>query len=162
MTVMKMATITLRAVQVEDCRLLWQWANDPHVRKAAFNTAPIGWESHQEWFAGKLEDPSCYMLIAEDENGGPVGQARFDMSWQSAEIHVSVCPAMRGKGYGSAMIQMAVNDLLSRTSIQQVHAFIKPENSKSIAAFERASFQRVGLETVRGNAALHYIRNRNL
>ncbi|MBI4644486.1 MAG: UDP-2,4-diacetamido-2,4,6-trideoxy-beta-L-altropyranose hydrolase, partial [Deltaproteobacteria bacterium] len=56
-------TITLRAAVKDDCRMLWEWANDPEVRKNSFSSDPIPWEQHVSWFESKLRDPGYLFFI---------------------------------------------------------------------------------------------------
>lgn len=153
--------LRLRQVREEDCRLLWEWANDPEVRASAFSSDPIPWEEHVQWFMHKLHESSCLLLVALDEQDIPVGQVRLDVKDDGkAEIDVSIDRGKRGLGYGSLLIDMAVEEAFRVTPIQAVHAFIKPHNEGSIRAFEKAKFKRLGTETMRGNAATHYVRGK--
>ena len=151
--------LKLRPVREDDCRWLWEWANDPKVRSSAFFSTPIPWEKHLQWFTNKLHDPNCHIFIALDNKNTPIGQVRFDATNnKQAEIDISLDKGKRGIGYGSLIINKAVQELFRWTSIQAVHAFIKPHNQASITAFKKAQFKKLGMETVRGNTAVHYIR----
>ena len=85
--------IWLRPAGAEDCRLIWEWANEPTVRSASFSTEAIPWERHQQWFAAKLNDPGCAFFIGVNESGVPIGQLRCDMSDRTAVISISLDPA---------------------------------------------------------------------
>jgi RimJ/RimL family protein N-acetyltransferase len=156
------STLRLRPVEERDCRLLWEWANDPVVRAASFSQAPIPWEDHQAWFKGKMNDGNSLILIGENEQGRAIGQFRFDSrSSEDGDIDVSLAPEARGAGYGSVLIDLGVRKIFERTGTQRVHAFIRPENQASMRAFERAGFARLGDEQVKGHTAIHYIRTRD-
>jgi spore coat polysaccharide biosynthesis predicted glycosyltransferase SpsG len=43
-------SLRLRRVRAEDVELLWQWANDPAVRRASFSQQSITWDEHVRWF----------------------------------------------------------------------------------------------------------------
>jgi len=155
-------TLTLRRVREEDCRLLWEWANDPQVRAAAFSSDPISWEDHVKWFASKLNDPNCIIFVALDNDGVPVGQIRFDITdKREAEIDVSIDRKRRGLGCGTLLIDKGVEEIFRTTSVRIVHAFIKPVNVNSIRAFEKAKFKKIGLKAIRGHTAIHYLRRKN-
>jgi UDP-2,4-diacetamido-2,4,6-trideoxy-beta-L-altropyranose hydrolase len=152
--------LQLRPAREADCRLLWGWANDPQVRAAAFSSAPIPWEQHMAWFASKMKDPNCQVLIAEDGEGTPVGQFRVD--WQSdldGDIDVSVASEFRGTGNGSMLIDVGSSRAFVEKG-ERLHAFVKVENQASRHAFERAGFATAGEEIVRGHRAVHYVRTR--
>ncbi len=156
------AGLRLRPVEEKDCRLLWEWANDPDVRSAAFNSAPIPWEQHLDWFKNKLSNKKLLMLIATDEQGSPIGQIRFERSGDGeADIDVSIARASRGRGMASLLIEKAVETVFQDRSMERVHAFVKPGNHASAKAFERAGFRNAGDVWVKGHAALHYQRDRD-
>jgi len=153
--------VQLRRATESDCRLLWEWANEPSVRASAFSQQAIGWEEHSAWFREKLADESCMILIGELGDGRPIGQVRINrQSNQEAEIDVSVVRDFRGTGYGSLLLESALRGAFDSTSITKVHAFIRPENLASVRAFEKAGFLRMGERQVKGNPALHYCRER--
>ena len=154
--------LRLRPVREADCKLLWEWVNDPEVRASAFSSNPIPWQDHVQWFKHKLQDSNCYIFIAHDERDTPIGQIRFDtLENKQAKIDVSVDKGKRRLGYGSLIINMSIKELFRLTSIRTVHAFIKPHNRNSARAFKKAQFKKYGIETVRGSIALHHVRTKN-
>lgn len=151
--------IRLRPATEADCRLLWEWANEPGVRASAFSQWPIGWDEHTAWFRAQLTDAASMILIGEDAAERPIGQVRMHrQSSSEGEIDVSVARDFRGAGYGSLLIDTAVREAAASAGITRVHAFIRPENGASARAFENAGFRRIGEEQVKGNLALHYCR----
>jgi UDP-2,4-diacetamido-2,4,6-trideoxy-beta-L-altropyranose hydrolase len=149
--------IHLRRVRENDKRLLWEWANDPEVRAAAFSQAAIPWEQHETWFANKIDNPNCLLLIGEDEPGRAVGQFRVDwISDQEGEIDVSVSSELRGAGYGKMLIEGGVSRAFAERG-ERLHAFVKAGNEASRHAFEGAGFIDLGEEITRGHRCTHYI-----
>ena len=154
--------LVLRRVEESDCLLLWEWANEPEVRSASFSSMPIAWDEHRDWFTKKLGDERILMLIASDEQGVPLGQVRFEpTNDREAEIDVSIAPEKRGAGWGARLIEKAVQVAFEQMDLVRVHGFVKVGNRASARAFERADFRNVGTAQVKGNAAVHYERNRN-
>ena len=155
-------TLRLRLAQEHDRGLLWEWANDPAVRAASFASAPIAWETHTAWFAEKLRQEKCLILIAEDDAGTPVGQVRFDPREDGgADVNVSVAKASRGCGLAVSIIELGVRKAFATADWNRIHAFIKPENVASQKIFKKAGFAAAGADQIRGNAALHFIFDRN-
>jgi UDP-2,4-diacetamido-2,4,6-trideoxy-beta-L-altropyranose hydrolase len=151
----------LRRVKETDCRLLWEWANEPEVRSASLSSTPIPWDEHREWFTKRLGDEKILMLIATDEQGVPVGQVRFETtSNREADIDISITPERRGLGWGARLIEKAVQAAFEQTDLVRVHGFVKAENRASAKVFERADFRNVGATHVRGKAVVHYERDR--
>ncbi len=152
--------LRLRPVRKDDCRILWEWANEPNVRTSSFSSGPIPWEDHLQWFAQKLIDPQCHHFIALDEHDVPIGQARFDVQGEEAEIDISISQENRGKGCGSSLIEMTTERMLQSTSVKLVHSYAKVENKTSIEAFKNAGFQATGFEIVHEYHVQHLVRTR--
>lgn len=149
--------LRLRQVREEDCRLLWEWRNDPTVRTSSFATEPIAWKEHVLWFKSMLNQPNFLLWIAVDDQDQPVGQVRFDIQGElEAEINVSIARNRRGLGLGSLLIELAVKELLRSKTVKVIRAFIKVENKSSIRVFQKAGFSESGMQTVRGNPAICY------
>lgn len=153
-------TLKLRRPESNDCHLLWEWANDPATRAVSFSTQPIALEEHARWFAAKLADSRCFFFIAEDDEGTPVGQARFEVNGDEAIISVSVDIRFRGGGYGSELIRLASRELFRAANVELVHAYIKPDNPASTRAFENACYHNAGVATVGDHEALDFILRR--
>lgn len=144
-----------------DQRLIWEWANDPQVRAASFSTEPIPWESHVVWFAEKLAARNTHLLMVQTIDDQPIGQIRFDVTDQEADLHISLAKGKRGAGLAVPAIQAALCRLFASRECECVHAYVKPENAASIRVFEKAGFERMEMETVKGHSALHFRRTRH-
>jgi RimJ/RimL family protein N-acetyltransferase len=150
--------LVVRPVNADDCRLIWELANDPEVRAASFLVEPIPWETHVRWFAQKMADEQTLLLIAQDDEGIPIGQVRFDLDGCDAELHVSLFKERRGNRLSVPAIHAALQKLFATRHCKSVHAYVKPENVASVKLFESAGFTKVGTKIVREHSALHFIR----
>ena len=153
--------LRLRKARESDCKLLWEWVNDPDVRLSAFSSEPIPWDIHVRWFRERLEKWNPFLFIALDDQDVPLGQIRFDIDQSKAKIDVSIDKGKRGLGCGPTLIEKGVQEIFRKTLIKEVHAFVKVSNESSIRAFEKAKFERMGVEIVKDNRALHYLRERD-
>lgn len=153
--------LLLRPAQPDDCELLWHWVNEPQVRASAFSSGAIAWNDHVRWFHCKLQDPRCHIYIAQTDEQVSIGQIRFDCTDDSnAEIDVSLAQECRGSKRGTMLVQKGVAKLFQETSIQNVHAYIKVNNIASIKTFEKAGFEKLKIEIVKGFQAIHYQQKR--
>lgn len=151
----KTTALKIRGVTEADCRLLWEWVNDPVSRDSAFSSEPISFPDHEAWFRAKLQDPGCTFLIVTDEEDRPVGQVRFDRTGEGVvEIDIGVAPSSRGQGLGPRVLKLACEELpaVSRR-VRRVVAAIRPGNKASIRTFEKAGFRHEGQRQVKGNPA---------
>jgi UDP-2,4-diacetamido-2,4,6-trideoxy-beta-L-altropyranose hydrolase len=155
---MRGESVRLRRVHEDDCRLLWEWANDPDVRAASFSSEPIPWGEHLRWFNLKLSNRNCFLFIAEDSAGVPVGQVRFEVvSNNEVVISISVVREKRGKGFGSTIIRLASQKLFELAEIKVIHAYIKQNNKASFRAFMKAGYKESGVTVINGHPAVHLV-----
>jgi RimJ/RimL family protein N-acetyltransferase len=69
---------TLRKATMDDVEITFQWANHPQTREFAFQKEFISFDSHAEWFKGKLADNTCiFKLFIKGDT--PIGSIRFDV-----------------------------------------------------------------------------------
>ena len=151
--------LTVRPVGDEDCRLLWEWVNDPGVRQASFESHQIAWEEHVAWFRATRGDPRRVIFIILDDNRQPVGQVRFEPQDADggAEIIISIAGDHRGRGVGAEALSVACEAYRPLGLAQRVMAYIKPENAASVRIFEKAGFTKIGTQPFRGHAAVWMI-----
>lgn len=131
----------LRHVNEADADLLFQWANDPDVRKNSFHQEPISYETHKRWFAEHLKDVSEIQYILM-EGTDPAGQIRFSVRGDEAEIGYSIDSEKRGRGYGEKMILLATEKMRAdHPEVKRFTAKVKPDNPASARCFHKNGFR---------------------
>jgi RimJ/RimL family protein N-acetyltransferase len=153
--------LTLRPAGREDCRLLWEWANDPTVREWAFHPEPIPWDVHVAWFAERLSDARSTIYIAAAPDGGEVGQTRFEDRGRAAEVSVSVAESARGRGWGAALVDASVRRYFAESDVDRIVARVLPGNERSAAIFAAADFDFDGERSDGGLSWRQYARVRD-
>jgi UDP-2,4-diacetamido-2,4,6-trideoxy-beta-L-altropyranose hydrolase len=133
--------IRLITVRQSDCATLWKWANNPIVRKSAFNTEYISIEEHKSWFFQKINDSNCYFFIGLDAYDSPVGQIRFDLDGDIATVDISIDKKWRGKGFAKSLLNQGIQKLLKLCNVTTLKAYIKKENIDSIKTFMACNFE---------------------
>ena len=124
----------------DDVLQLWRWANDPVVRASAFNPDPIPLEDHRAWFARRLADSDCLILVGR-LRGTPVGQIRLERRDGACEIDVSVAAGERGRGFGLRLMRQALDRLAARWPELPAVGLVKSENSASLGLFRQSGFR---------------------
>ena len=152
---MRQESLLLRPANMTDARVLWQWANDPETRSASFSSEMIPWPDHVAWLQARLQDKHTLVFMIESA-GQALGVVRFDKNEAVAVISVNLAPDVRGKGYGSHAIAMASRHCVSLWTCREIHAYIKPANTASCRAFERAGYQFDLETTIRNQRALRF------
>ncbi len=132
--------MTLRKATADDLMLLYNWANDPEVRRHSFNTEPILLENHTRWFQVKLADPAAALYLA-DVAGVPAAHIRFDIQNGTAVLSYLISEKYRGKGLGHTVLLKGIEKLQQdRPEVQQVEGLVQKSNPASVRAFEKAGF----------------------
>ncbi len=138
-------SVAMRRADADDEALFLDWANDPGVRRSAFNEAPITAAVHREWFARRLADPRTAMFVATGPAGLPIGQVRLDLdeTGSSALIDISVDPALRGKGVGTAMLAATEECARRLPGLTRLVAQVRHGNHPSRMMFLAEGFREV-------------------
>lgn len=135
--------VYLRLATKDDIDLLFLWANDTQVRNNAFHIEKIPYEDHKKWFSKVMRDDLCIQYIFVFENK-PIGQIRFSILNDEAEIDYSIVSNMRGKGYGKLMLNLAREELhKSYPSIKTLIGRVKNGNYASEKSFAECGYEKV-------------------
>lgn len=123
-------------VTMDDCDLIFNWANDYEVRANSFNTDTIKYEEHVEWFKSIIKQDISIMYILKIENE-KIGLVRLDkISIDKYLISYSIAKEYRGKGFGTILLRLIKEKYNPRLLIGKV----KKDNIASIKAFQNAGY----------------------
>lgn len=139
---MRTGPLRLRSATLEDADDLLAWRNDPATRAASFDTAPVDRGTHVAWLRARLDRDDHRLWIAELA-GAAVGIVRFGIDERAATISVNVAPERQGAGLGTRMIGSGCARLFAERVVDDVDAWIRPENQASVRAFRAAGFRPV-------------------
>lgn len=154
--------VRLRRAEEDDCRLLWEWSNDPRVRAVSFSAEPIPWGDHVRWFKERLADPNSILFVALDPQNRAIGQVRFQLEDGHAIVSIVLASEFRGQGYGKMVLAKAQEEVFASASVNCIDAYVKPENEASLHLFAEAGFKRGGAVAVRSQEAIHFVAERNV
>jgi RimJ/RimL family protein N-acetyltransferase len=135
-----MSGIRLRRATPDDVRLYYEWAIDGDVRRQSFSDGEIAYEDHVNWFERRIADPNSHLFVLLD-NGAPVGQIRFTVQGQTAEIGYSIAREARGRGLARTLVQLGVA-AMAGSDVTTFVARVKPDNEPSIKAFIGCGFEQ--------------------
>ena len=156
--------ISFRNASPHDLRMLMNLKNDPVVRSASFHQETVSEDEHRRWLTQTLAAPNRILWIPQDRHLNSLGRIQMDLSdnLQSATISIALNAEARGKGLGPAVIEKASALILADAgefaSVSKVIANIKPSNTQSCKAFEKAGYEFSAPVTVNDEIALRYIR----
>lgn len=133
----------LREAVEEDMDLLYEWANDAEVRKNAFHTEQIPYDTHKKWFENLLKDTETLQyILVEEAKAKEIGQIRLSLNKDRAVIDYSVDKHMRKRGFGVKMVKL-VEVKLQETAknITFLIGQVKYENAASARVFEKCGYK---------------------
>ena len=130
----------------QDCDLVFSLSNDPLVRACSFNTNPIEYEQHCNWFQKTVTNQNVlFFLVFDGDNF--IGQIRFNReSEQSTEcvISLTITKEYRGKHIAGKFLELGIDELKKNWyNINSVVAEVKDENTASNALFLREGFELI-------------------
>lgn len=131
--------LRIRLANKGDCEDYFSWVNDPEVRAQSFNSDAISWAEHKKWFVERLNSGSTEMYVLE-ANSLPVGQVRFEVVNDCAEIDYSLDSVVRRRGWSALMLEMAINAYRAG-SAKPLKAAVKDENQPSRQVFFKLGFR---------------------
>jgi RimJ/RimL family protein N-acetyltransferase len=136
--------ITIRLANSDDCKLYFDWTNEPLTRQQSFNSEPILFEYHEAWFNRRLADENSVLFVVEF-NKNPIGQIRFQIEKNTATISYSLDENYRGKGLGFWILKKGVdalrNNLYNTFPNLEIIGFVKYENIASVKVFRKLGFR---------------------
>jgi len=135
----------LRPATPADRALLLEWRNDKDVVRFSLSGRPVAAAGHASWLAARLAEAAPRLWIAEEAKE-PVGQVRVDLEDETGTVSISVAPAHRGRGVGSAMLRALVIEMEADVAVRILLALVHRENTASLRSFDRAGFSDTGRE----------------
>lgn len=132
------ARLTLRVATQADAAQLFDWQQQPQVRRFARNRTTPSEHDHNAWLSRVVDDPDTILCIidADDE---PVGSVRIDSSPpDEPEISIYVAPQYWRRGIASAGLRLARRLLPGRP----IHAHVMVDNNASHALFTAAGYRQ--------------------
>lgn len=146
--------VYVRPIKRSDLSLLEQWENDL-AHNSAYNTFGFQHTGHiEEEFTknGLLDRRGGTLLVIERATDDIIGnvsyhQVRYGPNDGSAayNIGISLDPAYRGKGYGSAAQRLFADYLFATYVVMRVEAATDVTNMAEQRALEKAGFTREGI-----------------
>lgn len=141
----------IRMAKRTDAGFLYNLRNEEQVRAVSWRTTFVDTEEHLDWFDRVLEDPNRVLYILE-ENRVSVGQVRYDVEGETAEVSISVPSHFCGRGYGTTGLKETVKIFFeSFPKVSIIFAHIKLDNIASIRIFEKAGYKNKKIVNFEGH-----------
>ena len=135
--------LSLRPAGISDAATYFSWANDPVTRKQSFDQQVIPWQNHQAWFKKKIQSADSYMWVLETSERLPVGQIRFDVKDDIADIDYSLEPLVRGRGWAKKLLSEGLKTFKDHNGEKPLRGRVKEDNLPSRRVFQRLGFVEI-------------------
>jgi len=130
----------LKRATVEQCDILYTWANEEEVRKNSFNQEKIPYEQHVKWFNNKIDSKNSIIFLCY-EGEIPVGVVRIEVEAAQGTISYSVDKAFRGKGVASSMLKLLEEEIKNnKINIHILIGYVKFDNIPSQNIFKKLGY----------------------
>jgi RimJ/RimL family protein N-acetyltransferase len=129
-----------------------EWANDPDLARLANRQRPVGEAEHQAWFESMASRSDCaYFAVEQPDEPAHVGNVWLwdvDTRHRKAELRIVIGePTARGRGLGSAAIELACRHGFEQLHLHRIYAYVLAINPGARRAFEKAGFTLEGTLT---------------
>jgi UDP-2,4-diacetamido-2,4,6-trideoxy-beta-L-altropyranose hydrolase len=137
---MGISFIEINRATKDDSKNLFEWRNNPKIRKASRNSALISWGEHERWLDAVLVDKNQELIIGV-RGKRPVGVVRFDIENDVAEVSIYLIPEVGFTGQGRNLLMSAELWLnANRPEIRCIHASVLAGNEASKNLFLASSY----------------------
>jgi len=106
---------------------------------------PIPRDRYREQTMTALDDPRCLVLVAEDGDGGLIGElSALGRANRPADVGMSVAAASRGRGVGTALMEACV-EWARANGVHKLSLQVWPHNDVALRLYEKFGFEREGV-----------------
>ncbi|MCX5785934.1 MAG: GNAT family N-acetyltransferase [Elusimicrobia bacterium] len=152
--------IAVRRVVGSDMHNIFKLSNEPFVRQYSINKKQITWQEHMVWFNAKIKD-SSYDFFAAEVKGEFAAQVRYQMETGKMVVSLSIAGPFRGKGFASEILSTSARMVFAaRPTLNEIIAYIDPENSVSTKVFTKVGYVSAGEKSISGRLFRKYALSR--
>lgn len=140
----------LRAVELSDVDLLYEWENDMELWEVSSTMRPFSKYALENYVLNS-QNESLYsakqmrlMIDIEENNStytiGCIDIYDYEARDSKAGVGIFICQEERKKGYAQKAISQIEKLMKSVYNIHQLYAFVSEDNAKSIALFKKCGY----------------------
>lgn len=147
--------IRLRAVEIDDASLLFEWENNSDIWEVSNTTAPFSRYQIEQYVLSAQNDiyetGQLRLMIEADIDGnstvvGMVDLFDFDAINQRAGVGIMIHKQFQNKGIATKSLEILCNYAFDTLLLHQLYCNISADNENSIKLFTSSGFQLVGVQ----------------
>ena len=146
--------VYLRALELSDADLLYDWENDMALWPLSNTLTPFSrftieqyvMNAHEDLFSSKQ---LRLMIDLKDSPGTSIGAVdlfEFEPAHKRAGIGILILKEYRRQGYGSEAIDLMTGYADRVLNLHQVFCNISAQNPESLSLFEKKGFEKTGVK----------------
>lgn len=133
--------INIRKAESKDVYDVFNLSYLHSTRKYSINMKKILWRNHLIWYDEVLKNDSIVLYIISNNKNEFLGQVRYNIECNYAEISISFIDEMKGKAFGLDILLRCQELIKKEKDINCIRAIVKNENKPSVRLFERAGYK---------------------
>jgi RimJ/RimL family protein N-acetyltransferase len=142
--------VSIGPVLAEDIASLFLWFNDSQAAQSDMPYRPVDCITFKEWMDQNVSLTTQILFVIRSLTParavGFMLFKNFQPVFRSAELGVRIGRELdRGKGYGSAATEMALDYAWNTLNLRRVSLTVFAGNDRAIAAYRKAGFQEEGV-----------------
>lgn len=135
--------INVRKAETRDIIDVFHLSNLQSTRQYSINPNKISWADHVSWYCEVMNNHQVVLYVATDAKNRFLGQVRYNIESNTAEISISLIDDFKGKGYGIKILLKSQDLIKKDKDINRIIAIIKNENNSSLKLFEKAGYKPI-------------------
>lgn len=153
---LKSQTISLRAPELSDVDLLYQWENDESIWLLSNTLTPFSRFALEQYILHSHEDLYSskqlrLMIDLVEEEGiaktiGAIDLFDFDPANARASIGILIIREERGRGYASKALEMVIRYAFKKLGLHQLYSNVMKGHDASIELFKKHNFEISGIK----------------
>ena len=140
----KVSEFKLRPVVIDDYEFLFSLRNDPSIRIYMFNSEPISWQKHREWFDSSFDCDTKELLIMEHKGVSCAFMSLSKTKYRGVlEWGFYTIPNQK-KRYGTALGFLTLNHVFRQQGVRKIYGKVLSKNVRSINLHLKMGFALEG------------------
>lgn len=138
-------------------KMIWEWRNDPSIRKWMYSADIISWENHLSFVENlKRDTTKKYFLV--DRNGVHIGVFDLiDFKDDRAEMGFYLSPGWQKKGIGREYYYAVLEYIFATLGLMKIYQYNRADNNSANALNDLFGFSSVAVEKEVSGVIQNYI-----
>jgi diamine N-acetyltransferase len=141
--------LALRAVELSDADLIFQFENDPSVWQVSNTISPFSRYVIEQYILSSDQDiftAKQLRLMIDHKSGdelrtiGAIDLFDFEPMHRRAGVGILILNKERGQGFASEALELLMTYVFETLQLHQLYCHITPDNAASLALFQKHGF----------------------